>query len=225
MGKRLICSVFACALLAFASPAMALPTIKAGDVIRMADGPGNTGGGEFIMTVNNTWSFITFCLQRTQYIDFSNAFVVDAVSTYAYADPASNGGDAQGRDYLSPQTAYLYTMFRNGTLSGYDYTGGNHAASADALQNAIWMFEQEVAMNTSNQFVILANNAVNSGAWSGIGEVRALNLSLNGAGAQDQLALVPVPEPASLLLMGFGCTVAAARLRRRGKSAQSDDRV
>lgn len=188
--------------------------LTAGDLVRLSDGAGTTGGGEFnIWSVANPQAFITFCLQRTQYIDFTNAFRVDAISTYVAGDPAAYGGNRSGRDPLSQQTAYLYTMFTAGRLAGYNYAiGAARTASANALQNAFWMFEQELAMSATNPFVRLANQAVSSGAWSGLGQVRVLNLSLKGAGAQDQLYIARVPEPAPLMLMG---SVVAAWLARR----------
>ncbi len=218
MRLALISIVAVVALLAGNTTTQAAPILP-GDIVRLADGPGTTGGGEFYLTVNGdpTTTFISFCVQRTEYINFTSPFTVDAVSTYAISDPASNGGDALGRDYLSPQTAYLYTMFRAGTLTGYNYTPGTfRVASANSLQNAIWMFEQELPMNTSNPFVVLANNAVSTGAWSGLGDVRALNLSYsNGIEAQDQLAIQEVPEGASLtmLLCGLGVVFAGQRFR------------
>ena len=167
------------------------------------------------MTVNGLTSFITFCLQRTEYIDFTHTFRVDSVSKYTLTDPIANGGNALGQDFISQQTAYLYTMFRQGTLFGYSYTGSASARtnSANLLQNAIWMLEQELTMNLNNPFVLLANNAVNSGAWSGIGSVRVLNLSRNGVEAQDQLAIQEVPEPATILLVGCGLGIVALRRR------------
>jgi hypothetical protein len=220
MRSKMLAAVVGLAMvLAFGSgDAQAGPVVVAGDSVKFADGPGTTGGGEFTVTVNNSWAFITFCLQRTEYVDFANTFHVDSVNPYTLTDPAANGGDAMGRDHISAQTAYLYTMFRDGALTGYSYAAGpSRVSSANDLQRAFWMFEQELAMNATNPFVILANNAVNSGAWSGIGNVRVLNLSRRGVEAQDQLTLVP--EPASMLLLvgGLG-TVLARRRRARGQA-------
>ena len=85
-------AVFVVPTLAHAGP------IVAGDYVVLTDGVGNTGGGEFNMFVNGSASsFITFCLQRTQFIPFGRQAIVGSVTNYA--------DDATGNDYLSSQTA------------------------------------------------------------------------------------------------------------------------
>ena len=216
-------------LLAGAAIADAAP-LTVGDDIHVLDGPGTTGGGEFTIVVDATTNFVSFCLQRTEYINFTSAFNVDAISTFAVSDPVANGGNPLDlyRDYLSAQTAFLYTHFRAGTLSGYNYVAGaGRVASANSLQNAIWMLEQEIPTIASNPFVMLANTAVTSGAWKGLGNVRVMNLSRGTEEAQDQLMLVPgrditeVPEPASLILFGSGLSAAAMARRRQRRAAKN----
>ena len=75
-------------------------------------------------------------------------------------------------------------------------------------------------MDTTNVFVVMANNAVASGQWQGIGNVRVLNLS-NGAGteAQDQLTLVPEPATSALLALGAAPWWRAAAARAPDRRA------
>lgn len=196
--------VLLAALSIFPTLAQAGP-IVAGDYVVLTDGPGNTGGGEFNMFVNGSaTSFITFCLQRTEYISFGQKFIVGSVTNYA--------DDASGNDLISSQTAWLYTEVRSGTLSGYSHT----QSAANLLQNAIWYFENEITLQSpsSNIFINAANQAVANG-YSGIGNVRVANLFFtNGQKAQDQLIL-DVPGPAALTLVVPGLAALAFMRRRR----------
>jgi hypothetical protein len=200
-----------------AGTAVANPVVAVGDSIKFSDRPGSPGG-EFLATVNNAWSFVTFCLQKTEYIDFTNTFVVDAVTDYATSDPTNVGGNAQGHDPIDQRTAWLYTQFTRGSLAGYQYvgTGAQRTASANLLQNAIWMIENEIAMDSNQYYVKKANEAVAAG-WSGIHDVRALNLRrlVNGQWVESQDQLTRVPEPSSVLLFGFGLAAFGARRFRR----------
>lgn len=193
------------ALLAVPTFAHAAP-IAVGDVVTLTDGPGTTGGGEFNMFVNGSaQSFITFCLQRTQYIGFNQPFRVGGVTNYA--------DDAGGNDPISLQTQWLYSNARAGTLTGYAHTN----AMADLLQTAIWYFENEITLSNSqinaNGFINAANTAVGAG-FKGASNVIVLNLFyMTGAPAQDQLAL-QVPGPAAITLVVPGLA-ALVFMRRR----------
>jgi hypothetical protein len=180
--------------------------IMAGDTVVLTDGPGNTGGGEFNMFVNGSaTSFITFCLQRTQFISFNQPYTIGSVTNYA---------DDPGTDPIESQTAWLYTQLRtNPSAIGYSST----QAMANLMQNAIWFFEGELSLTTSQQnangFIVAARNAVTNG-FSGIGNVRVVNLfDSRGNAAQDQLIL-QVPGPAALSLVVPGL-VALVFFRRR----------
>ena len=194
----LVAALFVVPTLAHAGP------IVAGDYVVLTDGPGNTGGGEFNMSVNGSaTSFITFCLQKTQFISFNQPFLVGSVTNYA--------DDVGGNDFISSQTAWLYTQARNGTLAGYSHT----QTAANLLQNAFWYFENEITLTNqqiqNNAFIQAAINA----KPSGIGDVRVVNLFfMNGQKAQDQLIL-QVPGPAALTLLVPGLAALAFMRRRR----------
>jgi hypothetical protein len=191
--------------------------IAAGDVVKFADLPGTTGGGEFkLYDVNDPADWIiTFCLQKTEYMNFSSNFVVGGIT-----DRTTPEGDP-----ISSQTAWLYTQFTNETLSDYVYGAvgnarfANREQSANALQRAIWMLEDEETDDLSNYYYNLA--MTNTPLNFGTGDVAVLNLYKYsdtapghlGASAQDQLTRVP--EPATMALFGVGMLGMTLTTRRQ----------
>jgi PEP-CTERM motif-containing protein len=201
--------------------------VVAGDLLKFGDLPGNTGGGEFKLTINSDPSnwFISFCLQKTEYMNFTSNFIVGSITGAAMTDPVANGGDAvTGADPISKQTAWLYTQFRTGSLSQYAYnnvatgTFATQEASANALQHAFWGLEGEEAIDPNNFYVQLANQQ-NLTNWDASG-VKVLNLYVysatapdhRGSEAQDQLVLVP--EPSTMALFGVGAFATVLKRRR-----------
>jgi len=185
-------------------------------------------------------SFLTFCLERTEYIGLGTAYYVD-IDTAAKGGGA--GGAVAGADPLSNATAWLYTQFRDNTLddglwgiSGFSYAS---AASMDSLQLAFWKLEDEVntgtwdtIYNSADPDALLARqlvNAANSSGWTSLGNVRVMNLysgyssGVFSGPSQSQLYLMPtpVPEPETyaMLLAGLGLMGFMARRRRQATAS------
>jgi len=169
--------------------------------------------------------FESFCIQVDEHINFGG--------TYQYAISTSAKGPT-GADEISQGTAWLYSQFATGTLSGYNYTpGAARAASAGDLQNAIWYLEGEILLSAvqvgGNQFLSGSNGAITHfGDLAttqqnalGLYGVYALNLGPVGAQSdwsnQDQLVyrVSRVPDASATLVLVSLSFIGLAFARRR----------
>ena len=190
------------------------------------------------ITIPTGTKYQSFCVEDSEFINPGSEYDV-IVNTGAIM---GNGGGDGSFDPLDPRTAFLFTHFSNQTLTGYNYTpGSGRVASARALQRVIWGLEGELgtawtpAAGLETDFWNLAYEATEIAdtwledpnptgyttdgivTWSGIGNVRILNLYVKGYAGnpdylrQDQLV---VPAPAAVLLGLLGLSVAGVKLRK-----------
>ena len=150
----------ACTLVASSFSLAAGDGLSAGDTISLGNGPGGNGGGAFNASILTGaaagGSFQTFCLEYNEtFSSYGQTLKVKAVNTGAVKGGVA-GQTSTDFDPISGKTAYLYTQFRSGTLSGYDYYNGpeataNQAQKNDgtALQLAIWRLEEEIGSSST----------------------------------------------------------------------------
>ena len=177
-------------------------------------------------------SFQTFCIEKSEYL-YPYAATYDVVLSGGAVHGGLGGADP---DPLSRGTAFLYSQFAQGGLTGYNY-GAGRSVSAAVLQEAIWWLEEEITSYTAgNSFIALVATTFGSDldarldAGTGQYGVYVLNLTGVGGGApsgvgQDQLyyrdpgvSITAVPDGGTTLaLLGMalcGMAIVSRRFRR-----------
>lgn len=151
-------------------------------------------------------TFETFCVERNETFSSGGTYGM-IISTEAVQ------GGSGGPSYpLDPRAAYLYFNFRTLSLTGFDYSPAGRQGSSGALQAALWFIQGNQSGGANNAFVALAQAAISSGAWSGLGDVRVLNVyDANSGLRQDQLTIIPTPGVTALV--GVGAALITRRRR------------
>ncbi len=149
------------------------------------------GGGEYTATsltlsnVSYSLSAITglggvetFCLEYGEHFTPGGTYNY-TISTFA---TAGSGGAVNGQDPISNGTAWLYSQFAAGTLSGYNYVG-DRAGSNNALQLAFWFFEDETQVigGTYSSYGIGSGNIFLNAAVAHFGSLTNAKIDSLGA--------------------------------------------
>ncbi len=217
--------------------------VVTGTIVKFADGVGQSPGGAFngsvISGASGAWnnSFQSFCLEFGEHISLGTTpYMVGGVTDHTVNAAGTYGtyvgtevGHTSTQDPISASTAWLFTQFFTTNLSDTAIWGGaSQDAKNTAVQQAIWSMEGESFGTMSSLATTYQNQAltaVSSGRWSGVGNVRVLNLFGQDSqghytvNAQDQLYMVSsVPEPETYALMLAGLALVGGVARRRNKT-------
>jgi hypothetical protein len=177
------------------------------------DGNPGLDGGEFLAVTDNDGSFLTFCLEHDVPISLN--------TPYNYSISGSvvlNEGDP-----ISKGTAWLYSAFIHGSLSGPSgngtYEGGSnaiHDVNAGLLQTAFWMLEDEIAYDSANYYVALVESIFGANVQANYtgSSVKVVNI-WSGRGTDKQDVLTSVPDAGmTAALLGLGLLSLAAFRRK-----------
>jgi hypothetical protein len=189
-------------------PTLAQASLQVGSLIKLDTTLPGTFGGRFGITDSGSPAgkefapFETFCVELGEFVSNGGTYSVAGISNTTVA----------GNKTLSNKTAWLYTQFRNLTLSNFAYSLTNNATTtndANALQYGIWTsigytnanIDSALGAGTAASYQTLynaktwANDYTNDNSWDHtstfLGDVVVLNLKSGTTNAQDQLALVP----------------------------------
>lgn len=158
--------------------------LTTGDIVkvtrRLPDGNSTVGrvggGGEFALykqVAADDWEFlfVTFCAQMNESISMGQHMVVGALSSVTV-------GKNKTMNPLDIPTDFLYSGYRTGDLSFFTNFQYDNTDWANALQQAIWHFEDGLTdISTKAWELVNAANDVTSGFYESQ-NVQAINLFL-----------------------------------------------
>lgn len=212
------CSVIGAS--AFAVAGMAVVAAAEPTVV-FSDAAGTTNGGSFVAATSDHGTFITFCLEYEEDLDINGG------TTYEYVISTEAKFNGNGSvDPLDARSAFLFQNFNDGEIRNIlGDQGLSDDEVANAMQIALWDIEEEIAdfsghpdYSNAQALITAAQSAIDGGSWSGLGNVRVMQIwDVGQIGEEDgahQDTLIIVPLPSGFALAGLGLFGVAGVCRR-----------